>query len=786
MKLKVEKKELQILGAESKQFSVDTSDTMVIRLLRDKMYKNKIGAVAREIASNSRDANREAGRGNVPVIISIENEIGNLLSDEELSISFKDNGIGISPERMDKIFLKYGSSTKRDTDEFTGGFGIGAKTPFAYTDNFYIETIVEENGKRTKYKYQATISSDGHKEISSMVCLDEKETAEQTGTTIIVPIKNYEDRKLFEKEVVYATSLWDIKPTLIGLELELKTEKVFENDKYIVIYDNESFYGVNKYVALVDGIPYSIQNKSISDKDSNINVSTNYLKFCLKYKTNDVTVSGSREDIEYVNSNLNLIVKDINGFHNQNSKSLTEFKDSAKTFLDACIANTLINLSKYKATGAKYGFGSISDFNGYKKNYILLLGEICYHLEKEQDYTYSYFEGVKTFSSPHFQVLSLDLKKMQNGKMLSNKYASRSVEGELWKNNFYLMDLDRVEPTRNAMLKQINPERYVLVEILDYSESIKGYKSTIKNLSDYHEILKVEFKILELLGVELKRYSEVEKLKTLKEKDKNKTDIVSVNLRIYDNYFTGDRSWKGIDVNFDKKNKKFVNLKEVLIQFAQNNNFEVCYFEKEKLSDFNETRLTDYSSIAGMSREENGIRKILSKNNVVVVGVSSSKVSYFSDYPTMSEKMTEIIKDNKKGKLISDILKNRLFKSLKLNSEYTEQIMFDKKTKVSYDELKEIFDRTEILIKKDSEIKDISLVLSDINLKFMYSMGLTLDEKFMSNLEIVNEFLEKNPMMKFILKTTNKEIGSNYIDTDSEDFKEAILDYFEKQRLSIK
>ncbi len=112
--------------------------------------------------------------------------------------------------------------------------------------------------------------------------------------------------------------------------------------------------------------------------------------------------------------------------------------------------------------------------------------------------------------------------------------------------------------------------------------------------------------------------------------------------------------------------------------------------------------------------------------------------------------------------------------------------MFDKKTKVSYDELKEIFDRTEILIKKDSEIKDISLVLSDINLKFMYSMGLTLDEKFMSNLEIVNEFLEKNPMMKFILKTTNKEIGSNYIDTDSEDFKEAILDYFEKQRLSIK
>lgn len=786
MKLKAEKKELQILGAESKQFSVDTSDTMIIRLLRDKMYKNKIGAVAREIASNSRDANREAGRGNVPITISIENEISNLLSDEELSISFKDNGIGISPERMDKIFLKYGSSTKRDTDEFTGGFGIGAKTPFAYTDNFYIETVVEENGKRTKYKYQAAISSDGQKEISSMVCLDEEETTEQTGTTIIVPIKNYEDKELFEKEVVYATSLWDIKPTLIGFNLELSTEKVFENDKYIVIYDSNNFYGSNKYVALIDGIPYSIENQSIFNKDSNINARTNSLKFCLKYKTNDITVSGSREDIEYVNSNLNLIVKDINNFHNQNSKLLTEFKNSSKTFLEACIANRLIELSKHIGSGIRYGSGSISDFNGYKKNYIVLLGEICYHLEKEQDYVYSYFEGVKTFSIPNFQTLSLDLKKMQNGKMLSNKYASRNVEGELWKNNFYLMDLDRAEPTRNAMLKQINPESYVLVEILDYSEAAKGYYSTIKNQSDYDEALKMDFKTLEMLGVELKKYSEVEKLKVVKEKDKNKTDIVSVNLRVYDDTFVRDRSWKGVDVNFDKKSKKFVNLTEVLTKFAQSNNFEICYFEKEKLSDFNETRKTDYSSVAGMSREENGVRKILLKNDVVVVGVSSSKVGYFSEYPTMSEKMGNIIKDKKKGKLISDILKNKLIKSLRINNEYTNEIMFDKKTKNSYNELKEVFDRTEILIDENSEIRQMSSVLSSVSLEFMYSMGLVLDEKFMSDLENVNEFLDKNPMIKFILKVTHKSSGSSYISADDKDFKEAITDYFSKQKETIK
>ena len=42
MKLKTEIKEYENLGVESKTFSVDTNDTMIIKLLRDKMYKNKI------------------------------------------------------------------------------------------------------------------------------------------------------------------------------------------------------------------------------------------------------------------------------------------------------------------------------------------------------------------------------------------------------------------------------------------------------------------------------------------------------------------------------------------------------------------------------------------------------------------------------------------------------------------------------------------------------------------------------------------------------------------------
>lgn len=131
-----------------KEFTIDTSNQMIVSILRDKLYSNKVAAVCREVASNSRDANREAGKNNLPITINISSS--NSLLDEGASISFKDSGVGISPSRIDNVFLKYGSSTKRDSNNQTGGFGIGAKTPFAYTNEFLISTISEENGVRLR------------------------------------------------------------------------------------------------------------------------------------------------------------------------------------------------------------------------------------------------------------------------------------------------------------------------------------------------------------------------------------------------------------------------------------------------------------------------------------------------------------------------------------------------------------------------------------------------------------------------------------------------------------
>lgn len=63
--------------------------------------------------SNARDANREVGRGDVPIEVTISSLNGHMLY-------IKDNGPGIDPERMATVYTRYGSSTKRGTTSRPG------------------------------------------------------------------------------------------------------------------------------------------------------------------------------------------------------------------------------------------------------------------------------------------------------------------------------------------------------------------------------------------------------------------------------------------------------------------------------------------------------------------------------------------------------------------------------------------------------------------------------------------------------------------------------------------
>lgn len=55
-------------------------------------------------------------------------------------IKFHDYGVGLSPDRISRIYSKFGSSTKSATNNQIGAFGLGAKSPLGYTSMFTVKT----------------------------------------------------------------------------------------------------------------------------------------------------------------------------------------------------------------------------------------------------------------------------------------------------------------------------------------------------------------------------------------------------------------------------------------------------------------------------------------------------------------------------------------------------------------------------------------------------------------------------------------------------------------------
>lgn len=128
---------LQVIGdTESTSFGIG-DEGMIIKYLTENTYSNPLKAMVQEIMSNGRDAHIETGLGDRPIVVKLPNGF-------YPTWEVRDFGPGLTPQRMKKVFTQYGSSTKRSDNSQSGGFGIGAKTPWAYTDTFTVTTISDE------------------------------------------------------------------------------------------------------------------------------------------------------------------------------------------------------------------------------------------------------------------------------------------------------------------------------------------------------------------------------------------------------------------------------------------------------------------------------------------------------------------------------------------------------------------------------------------------------------------------------------------------------------------
>jgi hypothetical protein len=327
MKLKDSSIKTAVVGSQmSQQFGI-SDNKIVYDILRNKLYQDPIGAICREIACNSRDANRENGKSHIPIQIKISDSIEDIGITGDMSISFKDSGPGINPERMNKVFLLYGESTKRDSNTQTGGFGLGAKTPFAYSDTFSIITVCpDKNGKKkTKYVYVAAIDES---EKGSMYLFRKEKTTEETGTEIIVPIKSV-DRGDFERKSLKYTQLWDVQAELINFRESRNPYRKYSFEGFD-IYSSSN----NTAIAVVDGIPYPTDLHTHG-----------YFTVGFPFENGVLDLGAGRETLQDTQTNKKIIRDRHIALEKFAHKYVTDYIKKKTSQAEAVIAYRIINLA---------------------------------------------------------------------------------------------------------------------------------------------------------------------------------------------------------------------------------------------------------------------------------------------------------------------------------------------------------------------------------------------------------------------------------------------------------
>lgn len=279
---------------EAESFSLGDM-RVIMELLSSKIYARPKYIIVQEVASNARDANREVGRENVPIQIKLPNRL-----DDNLIIA--DSGPGISPDRMSDVFLKYGESTKRADNVLTGGFGIGAKTPFTYTDTFNVVTVTDdEDGKRHQRTYIAHKTTDGGAQMS---LVDTRESTEETGTAISFAVerKDFVDFQLAAQEVC---RYWPVRPVIAGISNFAWPPEttLHKGDGWSLASER------NKAKVLVDGIPYSLRLETVFGNDRNTELYKVLSQGSIRmyFKTGEIEVSATREDLDYKDKTIQAI-----------------------------------------------------------------------------------------------------------------------------------------------------------------------------------------------------------------------------------------------------------------------------------------------------------------------------------------------------------------------------------------------------------------------------------------------------------------------------------------------
>ncbi|MDC6350723.1 hypothetical protein PP178_04100 [Zeaxanthinibacter sp. PT1] len=254
------------------------ADRIIAGLSRG-MYSDPIGTIVREIVSNGFDAHQELGVSD-DVLVEMKDPCD--LTGEAGFIAIRDFGTGIDEWRMENVYCSYGESTKRDTNEEIGGFGVGGKSPLAYASSYQLTTWVDGH----EYQYIIYESKDGN--IPDLV--HKTPSTERRGTEVRIAIKTYEDAEKFREALCRQLRYFE-GVSFIG-DCDMDNDYQLIKGKHFIVRTNDE-YTTNMGVC-IGKIHYPLDASLFGIKDHETKGSIS-----LYFGIGEIDVTMTRESIRY-------------------------------------------------------------------------------------------------------------------------------------------------------------------------------------------------------------------------------------------------------------------------------------------------------------------------------------------------------------------------------------------------------------------------------------------------------------------------------------------------------
>lgn len=156
---------------------IDTSGLAHIMNVLSGLYAEPSAAVLREYCTNALDSHREAGNPD-PIRVTLPSPLNPMLT-------IQDHGVGLSEDDILAVYATYGASSKRDSNDQVGAFGLGAKSAFTLGGQFTVTGI--KDGRRTLAVF--ALNAEGAPTVSVQ---SRTSTDEPNGVTVHIAVNDTE------------------------------------------------------------------------------------------------------------------------------------------------------------------------------------------------------------------------------------------------------------------------------------------------------------------------------------------------------------------------------------------------------------------------------------------------------------------------------------------------------------------------------------------------------------------------------------------------------------------